>query len=106
MADKHYNPDMTMVDRKHVDRRSTPYTNSKMANPIVTWSLIASVVIATGTGTFFISRLEAGIEQTQAKDAANHLAAMEAIQHEQDMRTIVAGNVNENMDEIADDVKE
>lgn len=100
---KDYNPDMTLVER---DKRKTPYSNNKMSNPYVTWSLIAAVVVATGTGTFFISRLEAGIAQATSADLARHLSAMEAINHERDMRQITSNNVNENVDEVKEEVKD
>lgn len=100
---KDYDPDMTLIHRE--DKRKVPYSNNRMMNPFITWALIASVVVATGTGSFFISRLEAGISLGSAQDLARHLTAMEAINHEKDMREISSNHVAENVDEVKEEVK-
>ena len=98
-----YHPDMTLVER---DKRKKPYSNSKMMNPIITWAMIMAIVMVTGTGAFYISRIEADIKQDALLGAANFATAMNAIQNERDMRLIIAGNINENVDEVKEDIKE
>ena len=76
-------------------RTSATKMNRQLLHPMVTWGMIAAIVIGTGTGTFWISGLEA-----HAK------ANTTAIEHEKDLRVAAADNLEDNQDEMKDDLKE
>ena len=90
-----FNPNDTMISR----------VNKQIHSPLIQLSMIGTIIGATITGSFFISDIKASVQQARAMDAANHMAAMEAIEHEKDMRMITSNNVNENVDEVKEDVK-
>lgn len=103
MNDKTFDPSATMISR----------VNKQIHSPIIQLSMLGAIITGTITGSFFISDIkasvllvQASVTQVEAKDAANHLTAMESIQHEEDMRMITSNNVNENVDEVKEDVKE
>jgi hypothetical protein len=103
MSEGSFDPSATMISR----------VNKRMHTPIMQLSMLGAIVTTTITGSFFISDIKASVilvnasvQQARALDAANHLTAMESIQHEKDMRTIAGNNVNENVDEVKAEMKE
>ena len=103
MNDKAFDPNTTVISR----------VNKQIHSPVIQIAMLGSIITATITGSFFISDIKASVllvsadvSQARALDAANHLTAMEAIEHEKDMRTIVGNNVNENVDEVKEEVKD
>ena len=91
-----FDPSATLITR----------VSKQMHSPIITVGLIISIITATVTFTVRITDIEASVKQGSAKDAANHLTAMESIQHEEDMRMLTSSNVSENVDEVKEDVQE
>ena len=91
-----FDPSSTIITR----------VNKQMGKPIVPWAIIITLVGSIISGATYIGELRAGINQATAKDAANHLAAMEAVGHEEDMRMLTSNNVSENVDEVKEDLKE
>ena len=91
-----FDPNSTMISK----------VNKQMARPIVPWTIIITLVGSIVTGSTYISDIRASVSQATALDAANHMAAMEAVGHEADMRMLTSNNVSENVDEVKEDLKE
>lgn len=81
------------------DRRQTPYSSSRMHHPMITWTVIAWLAAATAGGAMSYGKLESAVY-------ANHDEAMSAIEHEKELRVVAATNINENVDEVKEDVRD
>ena len=98
-----FDPDSTLISK----------VNAQVDKPIVTWSTIGSVLGMAIAGFIFITEIQGNVRdntalivQGKAKDAANHYVAMEAIDHETEMRTITARNVSDQVEEIKENLKD
>lgn len=90
-----FDPNQTLIQK----------ANEKMTNPAVTWVMLAAIISATGTGTFFISGLEASIGAAVLNGEAMHAKAMAAIDHEATVRVITMTQSDKNVDEIKTDIE-
>ena len=95
-----YDPNRTQ------DQRRKPYSNNKMASPVVTWALIGSVIsTALGAGMSWAT-VTSDIVAVEQGSLVRHETAMKAIEVETNMRLLASSNVDENFDELKEEVKE
>ena len=99
-----YDPDMTLVERK--DKRRVPYSNNKVAQPMIQWSVIFTLVMTIVTGTTFAIRLEGGQNRNADAIKSTHETAMTAIGNERALRIVTASNTTEDVAEIKQDIRE